>query len=139
MKTLTYYFIALAIITFAACKKQSGHISFEKQLIGKWLFTGQGDGFSGQYTPADPLAKTVLEFRRNKTFIKTVNEQTVDKGPYNIIRTKNIYTGKDDNAIEFNITPDASKSAKIITISNDTLNIYDNVYDGYSRGYIRIK
>lgn len=139
MKTLTCYCIGLAIITLAACKKQSETASFEKQLIGKWRYTGQSGGFNYQYYPADPSVKTVLEFQRNKIFVTTENNQTTDEGPYDIIRVNSIYTGKEDHAIRFHVTTDSPESGEIVAIRKDTLNIGDNSYDGFTKSYVRVK
>ncbi|WP_316813115.1 hypothetical protein [Pedobacter heparinus] len=139
MKTFNFYFLAFTLLAFTACKKQSQTSSFEKQLLGKWQYTGQGGGISGKYYPADPAVKTVLEFRNNQTFVRTENDQPVDQGPYELTSAKSIYTGKEDHAIRFDVTGVSPNRVCIISIRKDTLNIADNAYDGFTSSYIRIK
>jgi hypothetical protein len=139
MKISACYFITCVMMVFTSCEKGPADAAFENKLIGKWMYTGQSGGFAGKYQPADPSKPSFLEFKENKTFVKTVSNAVIEEGSYAIIQLKSIYSGKVDNAIRFHAEVDSPKSGEIATITKDTLNIADNYYDGYSKGYIRIQ
>lgn len=139
MKNILYLLLAFFITTAATCKKnQSAARTFEKQLIGKWKYTGRTGGFAGKSEQADPNEIQILEFKKGLTFVRSINGQSRQTGNYEIIAEKSIYSGKEESAIRFNQQTDHAPMGHIISIKDDTLTIADNVYDGFTTTYTRL-
>jgi hypothetical protein len=137
MKTIIYLFTTGILLAFSTCKKQPAQVSFEQELIGKWKYTGKSGGFAGKYEAADLAVMIMIEFKKDRKYIKTTNDKVTDSGHYDLIRMKSIYTGQEDNAIRFNVSPLSASTGHIITIKDNKLELSDNFYDGYSSGYTR--
>lgn len=139
MKNITYLLLAFFITTAATCKKdQAKMLVVEKQLIGKWQYTGRTGGFAGKTEQADPSEVQLLEFKKGMNFIRTINGQSRQTGTYEITAEISIYSGKEEPAIRFNQQTDHAPMGHIISIKNRTLTIADNVYDGFTTTYTRL-
>lgn len=128
-------FIALMLI-FSSCYDVTGPEE-EKLLHGSWLLTRVSGGFAGQTTDVSPSeeSKMVIEdggsvsyyskgvLQRRTTFV-------VKKG-------KSIYSTEEKNFIHFADRPDMPMV--IMMVSRDTLQLADNMYDGYSFTYLKEK
>lgn len=136
----SFLLLAGAVLVFSGCKKTPvAQQELEDKLLGKWQFRGAEGGLTGKYEVVRPDVNFVLEFNPKYHFVKTLNGKVTEEGPYDLITTKSIHTGKDDNAIRFNVTDTTPYNGEIISISNDTLSIANNTYDGYGATYVRIK
>jgi hypothetical protein len=113
--------------------------AIEKQLLGKWRYTSRGGGFAGKKETADPSAPTIIEFKPGFNFIKTTSGQVTEKGSYEIIKVRSIYSGREENAVRFNEKADRPQMAHIVVVKDDSLTLADNVYDGFTTIYSRLK
>lgn len=139
MKAIFYSLIAIMLLSSATCKKAQTGTSLEKQLIGKWKYTGKSGGYAGKYQKADPAQIHILQFKSGFQYLQKVNDQVSEHGSYQLYRVKSIYSGKEDNAIRFSSSSSQPNKNSIISLQNDTLVIADNVYDGFKMNYIRVK
>jgi len=138
MKNILYLLLAFFITTAATCKKnQFPVLAFEKQLIGKWQYTGRTGGFAGKSEQAAPNEIQILEFKKGMTFVRSINGQSRQTGTYEITAEKSIYSGKEEPAIRFNQQTDQAPMGHIISIKDRTLTMADNVYDGFTTTYTR--
>lgn len=138
MKSLLYAMLAIVFFTSAAGKKNTPEKGLEKQLLGKWQFTGQSGGFAGSTEPAKSNSIKVIEFKKDGKYVRYKNGEPMYQGTYELCKAKSIHTGKVDNAIRFDLRVDANESGNILTIDGDTLILADNFNDGYTIGYKRL-
>jgi hypothetical protein len=139
MKTTIYTILAFMLLSSSTCKKEQETPDVKKQLVGKWKYTGQTGGFAGKTQKADPAILTVLEFKKDNTFLRSENDQVKLQGSYTLTRLKSIYSGKEENAVQFDAATDPYNKGNIITLNNDSLTIADNFYDGFTARYIKMK
>jgi hypothetical protein len=139
MKTTIYTILAFMLLSASTCKKEQENPDFKKQLIGKWRYVGQTGGFAGKTEKADPAVVTVLEFKKNNTFLRSENDQVKLQGSYQLSRLKSIYSGQEENAVQFDAAADPQNKGSIVTLKNDSLIIADNVYDGFTATYTRAR
>ncbi|MDB5025060.1 MAG: hypothetical protein JWP78_2815 [Mucilaginibacter sp.] len=100
---------------------------------GHWQYQYQIGGQTGaKVYPSG--SSTVLILNINWTYQRLTNNNIQQQGSYKVNTVKSFFTGKNDNAIDFD-----SSGWKIITAQNDTLSIADNFADGYSLIYTKIK
>ena len=139
MKVTIYTILAFMLLSSSTCKKEQETPDVKKQLPGKWKYTGKSGGYAGKSQKADPAVAIVLEFKRDNTFLRSENNEVKLQGTYTLTRLKSIYSGKEENAVQFNAAADPHNRGSIITLRNDSLTIADNVYDGFTSGYVRLK
>ncbi|SHE41693.1 hypothetical protein [Pedobacter caeni] len=139
MKAIFYSLMAILLFSSATCRKVQSGSPLDKQLIGAWKYTKKSGGYAGKSENADPAMNLILEFKSGFKYIKKTNGQVSEQGSYELYQTKSIYSGKEDHAIRFSSTSDHPDKNSIISLRNDTLILADNVYDGFSVEYIRIK
>ncbi|HKG08558.1 MAG TPA: hypothetical protein VKB19_18965 [Pedobacter sp.] len=139
MKNFVYFIFAYFLLTAATCRKDIIENAAEQQLIHKWKYTGRTGGFAGKTEKADPAVTQILEFKKGMTFIKTTGGSVTDEGTYQISKEMSIYSGKEETAIRFNEKADSPQMAHVISIRKDTLIIADNVYDGFTTSYVKVK
>jgi hypothetical protein len=139
MKVTIYAILAFMLLGSSTCKKEQETPDVKKQLVGKWKYTGKSGGYAGKSQKADPAVVTVLEFKKDNTFLRSENNVVKQQGTYTFTRLKSIYSGNEENAIQFDAAADPHNKGSIITLRNDSLTIADNVYDGFSSGYVRVK
>ena len=138
MKSLLYTLLAIVFITSTAGKTTSSDKGLEKQLLGKWQFTGQSGGFTGGTEPAKSNSVRIIEFKRDGKYVRYKNGEPMYQGNYELCKAKSIYTGKIENAIRFDPKVDATETGNILTIGGDSLILADNFNDGYTIGYKRL-
>jgi hypothetical protein len=124
MKSLLYTMLAIVFLTSTAGKITSSDKGLEKQLLGKWQYTGQTGGFAGS--------------TEDGKYVRYKNGEPMYQGNYELCKAKSIHTGKIDNAIRFDPRVDANETGNILTIEGDTLILADNINDGYTIGYKRL-
>jgi hypothetical protein len=136
MKKIIHLFTAIILLTASACKKQTVQPSIEQRLAGKWKFESTILGLTGTKYVAVPSQVDVIEFNTDHSFVRTTNNEFTGKGTYNITQGKSIFTQKDDNILTYN--PQQGQPS-VISIITDTLRLSENVYDGNSITYSRVK
>jgi hypothetical protein len=128
-----YTFIIIAGL-FLSCKKSNSGDAANVNFVGHWQYQYQAGGLTGaKVYPSG--ATTILILNSDKTYQRLINNSIQQQGIYKVSTVKSIFTGNDDNGIDF----DSSGSWKIISLQNDTLSIADNFADGYGLVYVRIK
>ncbi len=128
-----YIFIILASL-FLSCKKSGSIETVSPGFVGHWQYQFRAGGQTGARVYPNAVT-TVLNLNSDKTYQVLTNNSVQQHGTYNITMMKSIYTGNNDNAIDF----DSSGLWQIITVQKDTLAISDNFPDGFGTTYVRIK
>lgn len=139
MKAIFYSLVAIMLFSAATCRKSQPNASLESQLIGAWKYIGKSGGYAGKSEKADPAINDVLEFKSGFRYLQKTNDQVFQQGSFELYRIKSIYSGKEEHAIRFNSASNHPNKNSVIYLTNDTLTIADNVYDGFKMEYIRIK
>jgi hypothetical protein len=139
MKTTIFTLLAFMLLSSSTCKKDLQTPDIQKQLVGKWRYTSQTGGFAGKTQKADPAVVTILELKKDNTFLRSENDQVKLQGAYTLTRLKSIYSGQEENALQFDAAADPHNKGSIITLKNDSLTLADNVYDGFTVHYVRVK
>ena len=136
MRISIYLFIATVLFT-TSCKKQTAEpISIETKLTGKWKFENIILGLTGTKYVAVPSQVDVIQFKVDHSFVRTTNNEFTAQGTYNITQAKSIFTQKNDNILTY--SPQQGQPS-VISITTDTLRLSENVYDGNSITYSRVK
>jgi hypothetical protein len=138
MKLLIYAALTVLGLTSAALKNTLPGKELEKQLIGKWKYTGQSGGTTGRSESAKPTKVSTIEFKEGGKYVRYTNGEPMFQGRYQLSKAKSIHTGKVDNAIIFDPKVNSAETGNILTITGDTLLLADNFSDGYTAGYVRI-
>lgn len=128
------YYLLIFIGLLSNCKKANSILTVNTNFVGQWQYQYQSGGQTG--TKVYPSSSsTVLTLSNNSTYQRLSNNNIQQQGSYKVSTVQSFFTGKNDNAIDF----DSLGSWKIITTRNDTLSIADNFADGYGLIYTRIK
>ncbi|MEJ7557369.1 MAG: hypothetical protein WKF66_03605 [Pedobacter sp.] len=138
MKALVYAALTLLLFTSEAATKNVTGNELDKQLIGRWKYTGQSGGSAGRTETAKHNMVSVIEFIKGGKYVRYTNGEPMFQGVYALCKAKSIYTGKIDNAIKFDPKVNSTETGNILTITGDTLLLADNINDGYTAGYLRI-
>ncbi|MCC8426094.1 hypothetical protein [Mucilaginibacter sp. UR6-11] len=136
MKPFIYFFTAAALLILTSCQKETVNPGIEQQLIGKWKFESTILGLNGVRYVAVPSQVDIIEFKSDHTFVRTTNGDPVAHGNYDITQSKSIFTQKNDNTLSF--YPEQGPP-NIIRIASDTLYMAQNVYDGSSSEFSKVK
>jgi len=129
-----YIFIFLTSL-FLGCKKDKPISAQGTNFVGHRQYQYEIGGLTGAKTYPPGAATTILFLNNDKTYQWLTYDKVQQTGIYNISSVKSVFSGNNDNAIDF----DSSGTWKIITIQKDTLSIADNFADGYGQVYYRIK
>ena len=139
MKLLFSMLAVLTLLTSAICKKNHFEPPVQHQLLGRWKYTGKSGGYAGKYEAANPSVSNVIEFEKERKYVHYVNNEPDVQGTYELLKLKSIYSGKDEYAIRFDPVEGAPKTGMIITVVGDTLSLAENVHDGFTTGYAKLK
>jgi hypothetical protein len=138
MKPLMIALLTLFFSSSAVLKNNASQKELEKQLIGKWKFTGQKAGFSDHSKSKNTSLVNVIEFKKGGKYVRYKNDEPMYQGNYKLCRTKSIFSGKVDNAICFDVKVNVPQKEEMITLVADKLVLKDNVDDGYTSDYTRL-
>lgn len=128
-----YIFIIIAGL-FLNCKKSNPGNPASVKFVGHWQYQYQTGGLIGsKVSPSGAIS--ILILNSDKTYQRSSNGSVQQQGNYKLSMMKSIFTGSNDNAIDF----DASGMWKIISLQKDTLSIADNFADGYGLVYVKMK
>jgi hypothetical protein len=131
--TILLSFIALL---FVGCGKIDTPTEASKEIFGKWRFVSSGGGFSGSgNTNMD--ATDFYEYKENGSFFHYKGNQLIDQCNFSFQLGTSIFDQEEHLMIHY-----ANGSAPIgitqsFDISNDTLILNEEVYDGF--GYVFVK
>ena len=104
-------------------------------LYGKWILVNVSGGNAGDINDIDTQAdRHLVVFNKNNSVSFFYNDNLLSATNFQIEKRESIYS---TNEFDF-IVYENSKEPEVITyLSNDTLVIADNNYDGFSRVYIK--
>ena len=129
MKTLKCIFI-FAVVTFLfSCKKVNLPDDQSKQLIGKWKYVTSSGGFGGGEIHTDVTEVEYTKYGKCKRKDKKLFELNKK---FKIELSRSIYSTEQVYVIKYD-----SGSWQSFKIVNDTLYLYDEVYDGYGYTFVR--
>ncbi|MEN9743388.1 MAG: hypothetical protein RLZZ65_1193 [Bacteroidota bacterium] len=132
----TTILLSFIVLLFVGCGKIDTPTEASKAIIGKWRFVGSGGGFSG--TGNSSFDNTdVYEFKENGTFKHYKGNQVIEQANFSFQLGTSIFDQEEHLMIHY-----ANGSAPIgitqsFDISNDTLILNEEVYDGF--GYTFVK
>jgi hypothetical protein len=128
-----YIFIIIAML-FLNCKKGNPGNPASVKFVGRWQYQYQAGGLTGsKVSPSGAIS--ILILNSDKTYQRSTNGSLQQQGSYKLSLAKSIFTGSNDNAIDF----DSSGMWKIISLQKDTLSIADNFADGFGLVYVKMK
>lgn len=106
-------------------------------LYRNWLLKVTGGGLGGRIDTIDTSKeKWVLSILNEKTIIYSYNDGILWQSNYHIEKRKSIYSV---DSLRFIIYENESMFPTVITyLNNDTLDLADNMYDGYGSMYVRL-
>lgn len=106
-------------------------------LYGNWLLKVVSGGFAGIVDTLDTSKeRNILSFLNENTAIFSHNDSILWQRNYHIEKRKSIYSL---DSLRFIIYENKPLHPRVITyLNNDTLNLADNMYDGYGQMYVRI-
>lgn len=133
----------LAVIVCFACSCQSEKTSstykndtekIQNELIGKWQWKETTGGLAGKkLNPSTAGYTKEIDFYKNNTYKIYKNSSLQKDGTYKIVKKKAI-NGRQEYIIQYSEGLD-----EIVKIIDDNLLLTENVYDGFSEAYVRIK
>lgn len=108
----------------------------QPDLIGKWKWIQTTGGFAGvNITPETEGFTRTLVFSEDGHYKFIKNDSVTEEGTYEIIKKKNTIAGE-----AFVISYSGGRLLEeIIVQQNDTLNLQQNVIDGFRNKYTRVK
>lgn len=128
--------LSFSALLFVGCGKVDTPTEASKAIFGKWRFVGSGGGFSG--TGNSSFDNTdVYEYKENGTFSHYKGNQLIEQANFSLQFGTSIFDHQEHLMIHY-----ANGSAPVgithsFEISNDTLTLNEEVYDGF--GYTFVK
>lgn len=123
-------------LVFSSCYDVTGPEE-EKLLPGSWLLTRISGGFAGTTTDISPEEGRKVVFTEGGSVSYYLKGALVSSTTFVLKKGKSIYSSEEKNFIHFADNPEMPMV--ILSISRDTLQLADNVYDGFSYTYLREK
>jgi hypothetical protein len=149
MKLTGTIMLLFLVLTIFSCEKEDivKDGSNETKILGTWSWQNSVGGFTGNlnYTPQSTGIDRKWIFLKNDTVIVTENGDTTFKVNYFLSREKSNLFKDTFNFVTINYTfpitnPDTTLIVSmryIIRTLNDTLNVQEDVYDGYTHQYLK--
>ncbi len=106
-------------------------------LTGKWLWSSTCGGIGGWVTTPPPGMQSVTTISATGLWQVHVNDTLRYTAHYVLGRGKSIYSG--DSADVVTIRDSLRVRTYVLLQLTDTLVLGDNMYDGYTHGYARIR
>jgi len=134
MYNILYLIFGVILIS---CSQSNVKIESSSKIYGEWILVNVSGGFAGEINDVDTLTdKHILVITEDKTVSYSYNDSLISTGRFHIEKRKSIYSVDD---MDFMIYKNKKPPEVIFKLSNDTLGIADNNYDGFSNIYIRKK
>ncbi len=129
-----YSFFLITIIVCASCNKAVNENS-NPSLYGKWILVNVSGGIAGDINDVDTQTERhLVVFNKNNSVSFFYNDSLLSTNNFHIEKKSSIYSTDEFDFIVY----EKSMAPEVITyISNDTLVIADNNYDGFSRVYLK--
>jgi hypothetical protein len=127
-------FLLITVIYLGGCKTTVDESS-NLPLNGKWLLVNVSGGIADDINDVDTLVeRRLIVFDKNNSVSFFYNNSLLSTTNFHIEKRKSIYS---TDEFGFIIYENSLESEVITYLSNDTLVIADNNYDGYSKTYVK--
>lgn len=129
-----YVFVLSTVIILSSCKTTVDESS-NLPLNGRWVLVNVSGGIAGDINEVDTqVERHLIVFDKNNSVSFFYNDSLLSTSNFHIEKRKSIYSTDEFDFIiyENNLEPEV-----ITYLSNDTLVIADNNYDGFSNVYIK--
>jgi len=129
-----YVLLINAVIILTSCKTAVTENS-NLPLNGKWILVNVSGGIAGDINDIDTQTERhIVVFNKNNSVSFFYNDSLLNTTNFHIEKKESIYSTDEFDFIIY----ENSLAPEVITyLSNDTLVIADNNYDGFSRVYIK--
>ena len=139
MRQIKYLFLFLFVAgSLFGCQKEEMPLEESTSLVGSWQWVSSSGGFTGQdvQTPASTKTTKVIQFTSTNQFISYQNGVKDQEITYTLQKGKSIYdaSGQSD-LIDFA----TARSRYSYRLGNNQLYLFDEVTDGYTHLYVRLK
>ncbi|MEN9698899.1 MAG: hypothetical protein RLZZ301_97 [Bacteroidota bacterium] len=125
-------FFTFLSVLLMGCGKISTPNETSKKLFGKWRYVSSSGGFSGTGVSGYDASDT-YEYTENGTFSHRKGGQLIDQMSFSINTGTSIISMSQVNMVNY-----SAGLTQSILITNDTLVLSDEVYDGFQYVLIRI-
>ena len=134
MMNKLYTFLLSTIIICGGCNRTTDE-NFNSSLYGKWILVNVSGGIAGDINDVDTQTERyIVVFNKNNSVSFFYNDSLLSNTSFLIEKRESIYSTDEFDFIVY----ENGKEPEVITyLSNDTLVIADNNYDGFSRVYIK--
>ena len=108
-----------------------------KKIFGKWQWIETSGGFAGKITtPTKAGYFERIEFSNEGIYQKFKNDSLIERKPFSFSQKTSIQTGKTAWVLSLN---EGSIPMAVSFSGQDTLMLNEQVYDGFSYTYVRMK
>jgi len=108
-----------------------------KKIFGKWQWVESSGGFAGKITtPAKAGYSERIEFSNEGIYHKFKNDSLIDRKSFSFSQKTSIQTGKPAWVLSLN---EGSIPMAVSFSGQDTLMLNEQVHDGFSHTYVRMK
>lgn len=132
MKHWSLLLLVAAILN--ACSTLKAPEQGAKALFGAWYYRESSGGFTGKGVDWPKNGAISITFKKNGTFTRSENDKVVETDSYHFTEGVSIYNNQKQTLLRF-----GDGSLKSFTISGDTLELKDEVHDGYTYIFIKNK
>jgi hypothetical protein len=125
----------VSVVMLIACKnkKTMSEQAVASELTGKWSYVSSIGGFTGKMPAWPEGTKVIIEFTKDKTYRRFENGKEMSTARYELKETKSFVTGETATIIDY--VADAIDQS--YTINGDTLNLRDEVADGFNFVFVK--
>jgi len=129
-----YVFLLGAAIILGSCKTTVNEDS-DLPLNGKWILVNVSGGIASDIEDVDTQAERhLVVFGKNNSVSYLYNDSLLSTTSFLIEKRSSIYS---TDELDFIIYKSGLEPEVITYLSNDTLSLADNNYDGFTRVYIK--
>ena len=129
-----YVFLLSAAIILGSCKTTVNEDS-DLPINGKWVLVNVSGGIAGDIVDVDTQAERhLVVFGKNNSVSFLYNDSLLCTTSFLIEKRRSIYS---TDELDFIIYKSGLEPEVITYLSNDTLTLADNNYDGFTRVYIK--
>ena len=132
MKSLFILFLCAVIL--GGCNSAIRE-NLNSELYGKWILVIVSGGIAGDINNINTeIERHILEFNENNLVFYFYNDSLVSTNNFSIEKRRSIYSADE---LDFIIYENQQAPVAIAYLSQDTLTLADNYYDGYTKVYIK--
>lgn len=127
--------IFITFLGFVSCNTENKNEEFP-QLYGKWIWIQSSGGIDGRtITPNENEPAKYLQFVKPDIIESYVGYSLISSGTFTLKKDLSIYSS---DSLYFIIDDRNSFPKVIFRLTEKTLSLADNIYDGFSEDYIRV-